>query len=173
MNKSVWTEDMDQLLITLWAQGDSLGVIADKFREAGHGYFTRNAIAGRRWRLKGKFDIVRDPNVVQRARRAKIIVMKEQYAKQTVPAPKPKPKPKPKLNGGGVEYLLNDGCKALLDKRGSDGLPMCCGELRCYATTENGEQSLAAYCLDHYRKYHQPHVARKATPWQSQRSLWK
>ena len=30
----------------------------------------------------------------------------------------------------GVEYLLNDGCKAILDKRGEWDLPLCCGQPR-------------------------------------------
>ena len=49
----------------------------------------------------------------------------------------------------GVEYLKNNvGCKAILDRRGSDGLPMCCGAPRMV----NGTTSV--YCRLHYKRFH-------------------
>lgn len=50
----------------------------------------------------------------------------------------------------GVEYLKNaTGCKAILsDRRGSDGLPLCCGRPRFV----NGSESV--YCRLHHRRFH-------------------
>jgi hypothetical protein len=51
----------------------------------------------------------------------------------------------------GVNYLDNTeaGCKAILDKIGTDGLRMCCGRTRA-----GDEASRSPYCPTHDRAYH-------------------
>jgi hypothetical protein len=57
----------------------------------------------------------------------------------------------------GVDYLANPswGCKALLDRRGSDGLFMMCGQRRC-VTQRQGVEVDSAYCEEHHRLFHKP-----------------
>ena len=56
----------------------------------------------------------------------------------------------------GVEYLENEGCKALLSKRsGKWQLQMCCGEP--FGLDYNGAQS--SYCPTHFRLFTNPSAA--------------
>jgi hypothetical protein len=122
----MWTKAADQLLIKLWGEGKSMSDMADELG------VTRGALAGRKRRLSEMghaFDERETPLVFQKAA----------------------PPPPPKRNGvvhhdNGIEYLklTEDGCKAILDKRGSDGLSMCCGKQR-----EQGKP----YCPGHVVKY--------------------
>jgi len=160
--KIVWTAEIDAILIRLWNEGGSLRYVAAEMNRLGYPV-TRNAIAGRRHRMP-KYSFERDAG---------------SYAAITISAAKPKvlkprkpKKPKPINDQGsnimpfpetistagtvdhddGVEYLLNseNGCKALLDARGSDGLPKCCGRPR--GLDYRGSKS--SYCQMHYRQFH-------------------
>ena len=57
----------------------------------------------------------------------------------------------------GIDYLdlRDDGCKAILDQRGANGLFRVCGKLRGY----DASGARTPYCPDHYEKFHvQRHV---------------
>jgi hypothetical protein len=85
----------------------------------------RNACVGRKHRLE-KQGVVFEPHVPPPA--------KPRVRSVTSRPPKPIREVKPVKHDEGVDYLKNgpDGCKAILDKRGRDGLHMCCGRLRYY-----------------------------------------
>jgi hypothetical protein len=64
------------------------------------------------------------------------------------------------LDNPGVEYLQNGSkqCKALINKYGADGLPMCCG--RPCGPDYMGRTSV--YCPTHFRMFHNPPAQRMA-----------
>ena len=118
-----WDRAADQLLMKLWREGKSMSEMAGQLG------VTRGAIAGRKRRLTE---------------------LGHEFEERETPAAFVALRP-PKVNGvahhdNGVEYLQlsPDGCKAILDKRGSDGLSMCCGKLR-----DGGKP----YCPGHVAKY--------------------
>lgn len=121
-----WTAAADQLLMTLWQEGRSMADIADELETS------RGAIAGRKRRLseRGHPFAAREPAFPFKAAEL------------------------PKRNGvvlhdDGIDYLQlgPDGCKAILDKRGKDGLWMCCGKPR---------QRDKPYCPGHVAAYGPP-----------------
>jgi len=127
-----WTAAADQLLVTLWGKGLTLEGVAEGMTEQGY-EVEKNAIAGRRHRLLKKGTV---------------------FDERPYRSPQPRApsatrairEVKPVDHDEGVEYLKNgpNGCKAILNKRGSDGLAMCCGRLRY-----NGRP----YCETHLKMY--------------------
>lgn len=150
-DKLAWSDEIDQLLIKLWDEGGSLQSVAADMQKLGYNV-TPNSIAGRRHRLKGRFAAVRPP--------------KQPKQRKPKPTNENRSKPmtiiasRPTLTKGqidainrdeGVNYLDNpeNGCKAILDARGSDGLRKCCGKPRVDDFT--GPRS--PYCAAHTRLY--------------------
>jgi len=135
-----WDSTADNMLVTLWAQGVTMAGIAQQLTAAGYPC-KRSAIAGRKRRLalRGhEFEEREVPAVFQ----------KERFIN-------PPSTVAPPVDTGcvrhdmGVDYtaLSSKGCKAILDQRGSDGLPMCCGKLR---------QDGSSYCAGHTKRYFNP-----------------
>jgi hypothetical protein len=131
----IWTVDADDLLIKLWNEGGSLGYVAAGMQRAGY-VVSRNAVAGRKHRIM----------IATRAtlfKRTTTVIHTVKAPPQRIQRSKPMPeKVRPPTieelqarasNIEGVEYLSNpnNGCKAILDKRGGEwALSMCCGRLR-------------------------------------------
>ena len=154
-----WTEEADSLLIKLWDEGGSFAFVRHGLHEAGFDV-TRNAIAGRKNRL-GESAFTRKTGRATRKARDIVRVPLKQRSK-------PVTAPKAALDrrkieaaeldelsrNAGVNYLdlRKDGCKALLDTRGDDKLPRCCGLPR--GLDYNGK--LSEYCQTHFRLYHYP-----------------
>jgi len=141
-----WTDEADNMLVTLWAQGVTMAGIAQQLTAAGYPC-KRSAIAGRKRRLalRGhEFEERETPAVFQ----------KERFIN-------PPSTVAPPADTGyvthsqGVDYtaLSSKGCKAILDDRGSDGLWKCCGKLR---------QDGSSYCAEHTKRYFNPNYQRRA-----------
>jgi hypothetical protein len=143
----IWTDESDALLIRLWDEGGSLSYVAENMQQAGY-VVSRNAIAGRRHRLRSKafkrgdgvpaIKIAKKPVARDRPQRSKRKPMKTPSIVPTTIA-----------NNEGVDYLSlpNSGCKAILDKLPRSGpwlLQRVCGLPRF------GE---APYCREHYELY--------------------
>lgn len=145
----IWTDEADKLLIARWYAGASMTQVTEALKAAGHDIQTRNEVAGRMWRLKQKgVVIVRGPVPLTRKQRTmppKPIPVTERALRL-----KYQPPPGTVRHDKGVEYLKNteNGCKAILDKRGRHGLHLVCGKLRCEL---DGVRS--PYCEDHCIKY--------------------
>lgn len=120
-----WDKAADTLLVERWREGRTMAEIASELG------VSRGAIAGRKRRLteQGHAFEEREPA----------------FPEKVVAAIKPVERGVVRHDNG-IEYLRlgPDGCKAILDKRGSDGLRMCCGRLR-----ENGKP----YCPGHVAQY--------------------
>jgi len=148
-----WTDDADRLLVSLWQAGGTLNSVRDDMLEAGYNV-TRNSIVGRKNRLKLMgVDIQVRPRAVQPRRIAQMQQQRQQRALPPTPPPTLLAFPVAPVadHDDGVDYLENgpDGCKALLEKRGSYGLPMCCGKQRVY----DFDGSRSSYCSLHHRLY--------------------
>jgi hypothetical protein len=104
----------------------------------------RNAIAGRLNRLRSMS--IKMPDRPPAEPKPK--------AKRVRPSKVSKPKP-PRAKGtvthdNGVDYLSNEGCKAILDVRGGRyNLRKCCGKSR---------EAETPYCSGHLRSYQNPGV---------------
>jgi hypothetical protein len=159
----IWDNDADELLMKLWKDGGSLKSVSLAMGEAGYAV-SRNAIAGRRHRLvkEGVEMPSRSPEQQQRIHRE---------ATASAPRRRPVSEQKPastkpvtieqieKLStNDGVDYLKNEGCKALLDKRsGKWKLQMCCG--KPFGLDYNG--STSSYCPTHFRLFTNPQAGIK------------
>lgn len=163
MELSRWTEEADALLIQLWDEGGSFAYVMEGLRAAGFNV-SRNAIAGRKNRLgEGRF---------QRKTARPTKTWKLFVPRAEPPPPRPAA---PKLErrdanaaeleelylNSGVRYLdLRRGrCKAILDKRGPDDLPMCCGK-PC-GLDYHGADSV--YCSGHFRLYHMTAIHKRSS----------
>jgi len=148
-----WTDEADAMLRNLWEAGGTLTTVSRDMAQAGY-TFSRNAISGRKWRLAKSSPFVRTEPV-------------RKYS------------PRPRASGGrlkmgtikppmeiiervepedGVNYLDNTevGCKAILDKRGDDGLRMVCGRTRA-----DFDGSRSPYCPTHHQRYNNQHNVRR------------
>jgi hypothetical protein len=158
----IWTNEADELLLKLWMEGKSMLRTSLAMRSAGYDV-TRNAIAGRVWRLK------HNHGITIKGRAAPMNFDEEQQYKKSTDKPKPsqaeideaaqsrlatimKKASKAVMNEEPVDYLENHfGCKALLDQRGGPwNLPMCCGRPRGY----DAEGRRSVYCQDHFNLFH-------------------
>ena len=108
--------------------------------QLGPGLLTRNAVIGKTHREKIKLQVP-PTGQVGRERRA-------QPTDAPISAFRVRP---PVRHDRGVPYLQLERwhCKALLDARGRDGLPLCCGRERCKDV--NGIQT--PYCAEHLQLY--------------------
>jgi hypothetical protein len=92
---------------------------------------------------------------------------REKIRLQTPPRAAAEPKPRsadapitpfrvlaPVRHDRGVPYLQLERwhCKALLDQRGRDGLPLCCGRRRC----RDAHDIQTPYCAEHFIQYTAP-----------------
>lgn len=147
-----WTKDADLLLIKLWNGGCSMGRIASEISTMTAQKFSRNAVAGRKFRMsedlftltKGNF-----PNSPKKKREAPTREYKKRTTHVTMMTLTRPTEPEPDPEGVNYLDLKPDGCKAILDKRGDLGLSMVCGRLRCY--DDQGNRS--SYCRPHYERY--------------------
>jgi len=136
-----WTGQADNLLRKLLATGRSMTEIAAALAEEGYNV-TRGMIAGRKHRIM----------LTERA-------MPQKPATPKPAAPKP---PKSAAKWCGINYMDNDfGCKAILDQRGTDGLPMCCGLPR----TERIQGGDSSYCAAHHAAYNYVSQSRTSGRW--------
>ena len=137
-----WTADAIARLQELADQGLSAAEIADHL---GPGLLTRNAVIGKSHREKVKLQTP-PRGAVEREHRAH-----ERRAEPTDAPISAFRVRAPVRHDRGVPYLQLERwhCKALLDARGRDGLPMCCGRERC--RDANGIQT--PYCADHLQLY--------------------
>ena len=158
----IWSADATALLLKLWKDGGAMTDIADAMAAAGYAV-SRNAIAGRLHRMKGQdaSSTVRQtpPNP---SRRRKVTKPKPEFRGRAVDPTPPTRRPittsdlEALAQNEGVDYLENEGCKALLPKRsGKWQLQMCCG--RPFGLDYNGSQS--SYCPTHFRLFSNPHAA--------------
>jgi hypothetical protein len=153
----IWTKEADSLLIELMNAGCSMGYVASELSKFMSYKITRNAVAGRKFRLpEGLFHLTtggcpRSPKR-QKPREARTREHKR-FKPVTITLSNPAP-PEPQFEPEGVNYmdLQPDGCKAILDKRGELDLPMVCGRLRGY--DDKGARS--SYCRMHYERYNNP-----------------
>jgi hypothetical protein len=145
---SHWTDQADALLVELWRAGHDMQRIADMLTAAGHGEFTRNMIAGRKHRLR-----IKGVDLKVRSEPMPFVMAKRRAALSAI-APKADA---PVEHDRGVEYMKlgPDGCKAILDWRGSDGLSMCCGKKRLDAEP---------YCAAHTRAFTAPLYVKRSNP---------
>jgi hypothetical protein len=156
-----WTDEADALLIKLWDEGGSLKYIAEEMTKLGYP-LTRNAIAGRKHRLQQRLSRAPGTRATTIVTRPKPKNFQRREPMQGPQRPPTRPVTAQELDAlisnKGVEYLKSPGwgCKALLDKRGSDGLPMVCG--RPKGLDFNGAPS--SYCTTHFRLYHYPDRSR-------------
>jgi hypothetical protein len=144
-----WTNEADAMLRKLWEAGGTLTTVARDMARAGY-TFSRNAISGRKWRLGKDQPFVRSKSAPMprrssprpRQRSKRMSITEGEVKLKVVPREEP---------ADGVNYLDNteDGCKAILDKIGTDGLRMCCGVSR---VKENGV-TVSAYCLSHHTTF--------------------
>ena len=143
----IWDDAADRMLLSLWNEGGSLGVVAERMTEAGY-KVSRNAVAGRKHRLSPDKETKRITirvRVVERPQRSKPVTEKKVIIPQIDIS-----------KHEGIDYLelKANGCKAILDRPrgGAWMLPMVCGLPRC---------SDGPYCRTHYRLY-TPESMRKA-----------
>ncbi len=140
-----WTAEADALLIKLWGEGLSLSDIADGLKVAGYDV-SRNAVSGRRHRITRSALKTQTPMPVRRPR-PRIVTP-------------PKKKKPTAVNAAsevrGVDYFENDGCKALLDRRGDSGLPLACGEPLAFEGS--------VYCCTHAERFHHPQQGIRRSP---------
>jgi hypothetical protein len=150
-----WTDEADAMLRKLWEAGGTLTTVARDMATAGY-TFSRNAISGRKWRLAKDQSFVRTEPVRKisprpRARGTPMNIASKQQDFETEIVVREEP-------ADGVNYLDNTeaGCKAILDKIGTDGLRMCCGRTR--------SATGSPYCPTHHRLYNnlQPAALRKS-----------
>jgi hypothetical protein len=154
----IWTDDADKIVIDGWKAGDSLGDIAAKLMAAGFPGVNRNMVVGRRWRLSKRHEMAR-PQKPQKPRLA------PSPPRELAAPVKRVKRVRGVTHDNGVAYLKSgDGCKAILDKRGPDGLPMCCGKQRI---TLKGAEMPTPYCDVHHKLYNNP-ATTKDTRWQRQ-----
>jgi hypothetical protein len=140
----------------LWKSGATGALAAKTLTDEFGEVFTRNAVMGKASRLK----LLRDRPGEVRSRGAKR-GSEQRAVMRIVVRPKPAPAPAPTFEEApivpepetaGVNYLDNmDGCRALIGRRGDDGLEMCCGKRRGI-TADGGESS---FCPEHHRRFYQ------------------
>jgi hypothetical protein len=148
-----WTDEPDHILLTLWRAGNSFGKIAAALYEAGY-KVNRNAVAGR-------IDRLRKRAIIVGRKRAKPTVRCKTVRKPKVKNDQQSPahaaafaetlQAVEAATTDGVEYMINEqGCKAILDKRGGEfNLPMVCGLSR--TCDDEGRES--SYCPTHHRLF--------------------
>jgi hypothetical protein len=137
----IWTDEADRLLLSLWSEGSSLGIVAERMCEAGY-KVSRNAVAGRKHRLSP------DNKEIKR------ITIRVRVVERPPQRSKPVTEKKAIIHEidinqhDGIDYLelKANGCKAILDRPrgGAWMLPMVCGLPRC---------NEGPYCRTHYRLY--------------------
>lgn len=136
-----WTAEAIARLHELAAQKLTAAEIAEKL---GPG-LTRNAVIGKTHREKVKLLVPRN-GMTGREHRA------SERSRTEIDTPICAfPVRPPVRHDRGVPYLQAEHwhCKALLEGRGRDGLPLCCGRQRC--CDANG--SLTPYCVEHLQRY--------------------
>lgn len=147
----------------LATQGLSCAEIANEMSGDFKEYISRNAVIGKLARMKivnvGPARRERRP---AKERPPKMVTIKPRPIMELFVAPieDVTEEPPPMIDNAisaGVDYLKNPpwGCKALIGRRGSDGLEMCCGQRRGFNI--NGDES--AYCPQHHRAFHTPKAA--------------
>jgi hypothetical protein len=159
----IWTDQADALLIRLWDEGGSLGYVARGMQEEGY-VVTRNAVAGRKHRLK--ITNFNRQTLPIKTLKPRIIQPINQPRRRTRMTQKPAPKTDAELldelsQWEGVDYLSlkPNGCKAIMPTRGGDWmLQRVCGKLRGYDASGNR----SSYCPAHIRLYCNPNSPRRA-----------
>lgn len=155
----IWTNEADALLAQLWDEGCSLNYVADGMAQAGY-VVTRNAVAGRKHRLREKIGFARLSKLPIKSR-----MKPKAQRSRTVKIPSTKPVSVIELEAlrrqEGVHYLDNphNGCKAILDRprAGEWLLPMVCGKPRgC-----DYEGRMSPYCPTHFRLHTSPSTVRR------------
>lgn len=136
-----WTADVIARLQQLVEQGLTAHQIAEQL---GPGVLTRNAVIGKAHREKlklqtpphGALDPERKARERSRSPDAPIMAFPVRAVAR---------------DDRGVPYLQLERwhCKALLEQRGKDGLPLCCGRQRC----RDANGSRAPYCAEHLAAY--------------------
>jgi hypothetical protein len=137
----IWNDEADRILLSLWDEGSSLGIVAERLRDAGYNV-SRNAVAGRKHRLR--------PNAERKMVPKKIIRLK--------PPPRSNPVTEKKhvtpeidiSQHEGIDYLdlTSHGCKAIMPKRGGAWmLQKVCGLPR---------YNDGPYCEEHFNLYTNP-----------------
>jgi hypothetical protein len=152
----LWTEEADQLLISLWNSGGSLTSVAHDMQRAGYTDLTRNMVAGRKHRLpKESFraptrpppHLLNKPRSTPRLRSIPMLGLTMSVSMIHDSAPPDEP-------DDGVDYLARreNGCRAILDRRGHWGLPMVCGVTQAKDAGGNN----TSYCAKHLKLYTNP-----------------
>lgn len=163
----MWSHEKIERLKELSGQSElSATQIASAMSRYFNEHISRNMVIGKLHRIgiRGRHPIVeKKPAPVQRPRlvpRRPVYEMPPPVAEAEAPPPMID-----NIASSGVEYLVAPawGCKAILGKRGSDGLSMCCGQPR--GLNEKGGES--AYCPAHHRLYNVPRALTERR-WQSQ-----
>jgi hypothetical protein len=152
----IWTEEADALLIKLWDEGGTLTKVADGMAASGYNV-SRSAISGRRSRI-GRARFARQYHREQTMTEPRV---RNRRAPIGVAPIEPDLPPPPVMRCEGVNYLDNpeDGCKAILDVIGTDGLRMVCGMLR----GNDWAGSRSPYCRKHYKLFHNPPTPQRKT----------
>ena len=151
----IWDDEADRLLVRLWDEGGSLGVVAAKMKDAGY-QVTRNAVAGRRHRLIPQAFKRGSPSTTTLKR---VIPFKRSNTVDDKPSA-----PKKHIDyvaaiaaHGGIDYLdqTSNGCKAIMDgpRSGPWLLHQVCGLPRFPGTP---------YCRGHYKLYNAPPYPRRS-----------
>jgi hypothetical protein len=135
----------------LWNRGETLARISLVMRDAGYD-LSRSAIAGRKHRLSAGKPVERRVRLNRpkkgKPQRSKTVDNRVNWKK---PPPPPVVDTFDLSTWSGIEYLKlrEDGCKAIMDGRGADGLPLVCGRHR--GVDLKGNRS--PYCSAHIRLY--------------------
>jgi len=152
----IWTSQADALLISLWDEGGSLGYVAGGMREAGF-KVTRNAVAGRKHRLKiTSFN--RKTVSIKTVKKAKPInrPRRTHMSNKAAPVKTLSEVLEEMSQWPGVDYLdlPHNGCKAILNqpRSGDWMLQRVCGKKR--GRDSSGNRS--SYCPAHMRLYSNP-----------------
>src|SRR5262249_36843669 len=131
MRATVWDNpESEQVLRTMWMQGDSAALIADAL------HTSRNSVIGKVHRL-GLSRTQRKPKIAKQRTRSNVVPLRRKQAK---------PKPRP---GESVPFLKVKWfhCRAVLDQRGKDGLAMFCGQTKAVGSP---------WCTKHRRAFTSP-----------------
>ena len=138
-----WTDDATARLHELVEQKLTAQQIADQL---GPGLLTRNAVIGKSHREKIK--LATPPGGVVGQGRPPAAETPRRPIDAPISAFRVRA---PVRHDRGVPYLQAERwhCKALLEARGRDGLPLCCGRERC--RDANGSQT--PYCAEHLQLY--------------------
>jgi transposase-like protein len=117
---SFWSAERHEKCVALWRQGYSGSQVA---KECG---VTRNSVLGRLHRTGQSKRDSKMP-VVRLRRYARTPYLRLQKLTQLMLADIPAPAQLNAEHNVGFLFIKPNQCREILDKRGDDGLPMCCG----------------------------------------------